>query len=87
MAEPLSGVFMPSSLVTPSGNKISNDATLTSINDEGDKEEVIITTGSVVYDHDDNPFQVMWIESTLSILSSVDGKGETGTETLPELVR
>ena len=29
---------MPSSLVTPSGNKVSNDATLTSINDEGDED-------------------------------------------------
>ena len=87
MAGPLSGVFMPSALVTPSGNTISNDATLTFFNDEGDKEEVIITTGSVVYDHDGNPFQVMWIEGTLSILPSVDGKGETGTETLPELIR
>ena len=87
MAEPLSGVFMPSSLVTPSGNKISNDATLTFINDEGDKEEVIITTGSVVYDHDGNAFQVMWIGGTLSIFSSVDGKGETGTETLHGIIR
>ena len=46
-----------------------------------------ITTGSVVYDHGGNAFQVMWAEGTLSILPWEDGKGDTGTETLHEPTR
>jgi len=60
--------------LSPSGSTISNDATLTFFNDKSNKKEFTITTSSVVYDHDGNAFQVMWVEGALSILPWEDGK-------------